>query len=158
MVHRQVTQTITRPSADNFSVATPADSCANFVLEFAVKMLEGAGEHTICPETITDLISFQFPRCKNYVSAPEIIKFKLLLSKAQFARNYCGTEITDISCKNYGTPKQIQDNFCDVTCTLRRSNLIVQKNKELQSNSLVTGEHIEIKSLGGNFVLQTPRR
>ena len=28
---------------------------------------------TICPETITELIRFEFLRCKNYVTAPEII-------------------------------------------------------------------------------------
>ena len=27
---------------------------------------------TICPETITEIIRFQFRRCKNYVTAPEI--------------------------------------------------------------------------------------
>ena len=27
---------------------------------------------TICPETITELIRFEFLRCKNYVTAPEI--------------------------------------------------------------------------------------
>ena len=27
---------------------------------------------TICPETITELIRFRLPRCKNYVTAPEI--------------------------------------------------------------------------------------
>ena len=27
---------------------------------------------TICPETITEIIRFEFLRCKNYVMAPEI--------------------------------------------------------------------------------------
>ena len=30
------------------------------------------GELTICPETITEIIRFEFLRCKNYVTAPEI--------------------------------------------------------------------------------------
>ena len=39
---------------------------------FPEKFLVWGRGGTICPETITELIRFEFLRCKNYVTAPEI--------------------------------------------------------------------------------------
>ena len=55
---------------------------------------------TICPETITELIRFEFLRCKNYVTAPEI----------NSPRGPHSPEITvrksfKSPCKNYGAQK-----------------------------------------------------
>ena len=54
---------------------------------------------TICPETITEIIRLQFPRCKNYVTAAEINS-----PRGPIRQNY-GTEIAQIPCKNYGAQK-----------------------------------------------------
>ena len=35
-------------------------------------LLELDISHTICPETITEIVCFQFPRCKSYIAALEI--------------------------------------------------------------------------------------
>ena len=49
-----------------------------------------------------------------------------MLPESQFARNH-GTEIAQISWKNYGTQEEIQVDFCDVLFTLRHPRFIVQK-------------------------------
>ena len=68
---------------------------------------------TICPETIPERIHLQFPRCKDYVTAPEINSPKSpTRQKAQY-------EITQIPCENKGALEQFQEIFCDVIFTLR---------------------------------------
>ena len=76
----------------------------------------------ICPETITELIRFEFLRCKNYVTAPEINSPRGPHSPAITVRKSFKSPVRITVPKNNS-----QDYSCDVIITLRRPKLIVQK-------------------------------
>ena len=64
-------------SQSNVPLITSTDFCNHCVLNNFRNLAQGVVlllliQLTICPETITELIRFEFLRCKNYVTAPEI--------------------------------------------------------------------------------------
>ena len=61
----------------------------------AADVVQFAGLLTICPETITETLCFQFPRCKMKLG-----RQKLILPEALLARKY-GMEILQIPYENY---------------------------------------------------------